>query len=55
MKWGVDVEDFNLPANKDRGIVLIVGFMPGLKVDAIPLLRELEVWMLCLNLYTDFI
>ncbi|CBI15680.3 hypothetical protein VitviT2T_025661 [Vitis vinifera] len=42
VKWGVDVEDFNLPANKDRGIVLIVGFMPGLKVDAIPLLRELE-------------
>ncbi|XP_010249060.1 PREDICTED: F-box/LRR-repeat protein At5g63520 isoform X2 [Nelumbo nucifera] len=32
----------NSPANVNRGIVLIVGFMPGLKVNAIPLLRSRE-------------
>ena len=49
MNWSFDSEDsddFDLPTNRDQGIVLIVGFMPGLKVDAIPLLRGSEVWML---------
>ena len=49
-----DLDDFDLTTIRDQGIVLIVGFVPGLKVDAIPLLRESEVWMLCLNHYTDF-
>lgn len=45
-----DVADYP----EDQGIVLIVSFMPGLKVDAVPLLRGLEVGILCLILYNDF-
>ena len=37
-----DLDDFDLTTIRDQGIVLIVGFVPGLKVDAIPLLRESE-------------
>ena len=32
---------------KDQGIVLIVGFMPGMKVDVVPLLRQLENYSDC--------
>ncbi|KAF8390668.1 hypothetical protein HHK36_025195 [Tetracentron sinense] len=39
---GLNEEIHNLPANVNRGIILIVGFMPGLKVNAIPLLLSKE-------------
>lgn len=49
MKW-IDIggdfhdEDGYMPAKDlNNGIVLTVGFLPGLKVDAIPLLRSVKV------------
>lgn len=49
MKWELIDEDetdfhgYNLLDNINRGIVLVVGFVPGLKVEAIPLLRPKNV------------
>ncbi|XP_065860435.1 F-box/LRR-repeat protein At5g63520-like [Euphorbia lathyris] len=38
-----DDSDSNGDSLLDRGIVLVIGFVPGLKVDAIPLLRTMTV------------
>ncbi|XP_043707532.1 F-box/LRR-repeat protein At5g63520 isoform X2 [Telopea speciosissima] len=44
VKWVKgDWEAVNSQRNINRGIVLIVGFVPGLKVSAIPLLRPMDV------------
>ncbi|KAK6920507.1 hypothetical protein RJ641_014185 [Dillenia turbinata] len=40
-------EGYNLPANVNRGITLMVGFVPGLIVEAIPMIGSKElVWAL---------
>jgi hypothetical protein len=33
----------------DRGLVLLVGFLPGLKIGTIPLLRPMQVRCIILN------
>lgn len=52
MKWEVVYEDddsefhnheYNFVDNLNRGIVLVVGFVPGLKTETIPLLRSKQV------------
>lgn len=49
MKWELfdedetDFHDYNIHDNLNRGIVLVVGFVPGLKVETIPLLRPINV------------
>jgi hypothetical protein len=44
VKWeledGPNCEGYNMINNLNRGIVLVVGFVPGLKVAAVPLLRS---------------
>ncbi|GMY15141.1 F-box/LRR-repeat protein At5g63520-like [Fagus crenata] len=46
VKWeledGPNCEGYNMINNLNRGIVLVVGFVPGLKVAAVPLLRSKE-------------
>ncbi|KAG7019749.1 F-box/LRR-repeat protein [Cucurbita argyrosperma subsp. argyrosperma] len=41
--YDVETQDYNSIFNRNRGIVLAVGFLPGFKVDAISLLRSIKV------------
>lgn len=41
----------NAVEDLDYGIVLAVGFFPGLKFDVIPLLRPKGVWLLSLRFF----
>lgn len=52
IQWEITEEEypshsFIQPPNTNRAIVLTVGYLPGLKVDAIPMLHSNEV--LCFN------
>ncbi|XP_030458346.2 F-box/LRR-repeat protein At5g63520 isoform X1 [Syzygium oleosum] len=42
VEWEDDSEDEVIEINRNHGIVLTVGFVPGLKVDCIPLVRLAE-------------
>ncbi|KAF8036984.1 hypothetical protein BT93_B0035 [Corymbia citriodora subsp. variegata] len=42
VEWEEDSEDNLIDINRAHGIVLTVGFVPGLKVDCIPLVRHAE-------------
>ncbi|XP_065860532.1 F-box/LRR-repeat protein At5g63520-like [Euphorbia lathyris] len=44
-----DDSDSSGDTQLDRGIVLVIGFLPGLRVDAIPLLRTKTVPEMCLD------
>lgn len=45
VEGGIDVGSYNSEDsdNAEQGIVLTVGFVPGLKVDVVPLLHPVEV------------
>lgn len=51
MKWesvadhDLETQEYNSIFNRNRGIVLALGFLPGFKVDAISLLRPNKVNM----------
>ena len=59
MKWelgdedGPNCEEYNTVSNLNRGIVLVVGFVPGLKVAAVPLIRPKKVCKFSLIWYND--
>lgn len=61
VKWGdiggdSDDEGGYLPAEViNNGIVLTIGFVPGLKVDAIPLLQSVKVKILVQTSNADFL